>query len=79
METELHDMCKKCGNELEVVQCWQCGGDGVNGHDCGEDTCSCRNPKENVTCDVCDGKGSWTRCYSCNPMSRDELRDAAYG
>lgn len=45
----------------EYVQCWQCGGEGVYGHECGEDTCCCRYPHENVVCDVCGGKGYWKR------------------
>ena len=43
--------------EWEV--CWECGGEGVNGHDCGEDCCPCLEPEENMTCQTCDGKGGW--------------------
>lgn len=43
------------------VECWQCGGEGSDGHDCGEDTCCCLWPEDNVTCDICLGKGGWYR------------------
>lgn len=41
------------------VVCETCGGEGVNGHDCGEDTCCCLQPEENVSCQTCDGEGGW--------------------
>jgi hypothetical protein len=41
------------------VRCWQCGGEGVSGHECGEDTCVCLYPVDNEECDICDGKGYW--------------------
>lgn len=41
------------------VECDSCGGDGVAGHDCGEDTCCCMWPEDNMTCDQCEGKGGW--------------------
>jgi hypothetical protein len=43
------------------VECWQCGGEGTTGHDCGEDCCCCLNPYDNVVCDICHGKGAWMR------------------
>ena len=48
-------------NGNEWVTCWQCGGEGTNGHDCGEDCCCCAWPEDNVTCDICEGKGGWER------------------
>ena len=44
---------------LYRIECWNCGGEGLDGHDCGEDTCCCLEPFENVPCDVCDGLGYW--------------------
>jgi hypothetical protein len=52
--------CKCC--EMDWVQCESCGGDGVSGHDCGEDCCCCLNPEDNIVCDICDGKGGWEAC-----------------
>lgn len=40
-----------------MTECDDCGGTGFNGHDCGEDTCCCLNPEENVECGRCDGEG----------------------
>lgn len=44
--------------------CWKCGGEGFSHHDCGEDTCCCFMPEDNVCCDICEGKGGW---FSKNP------------
>jgi hypothetical protein len=44
-------------SEMVTVQCWQCGGEGTTGHDCGEDCCCCLNPYDNVRCDICGGRG----------------------
>ena len=39
------------------VECWDCGGEGVTHHDCGEDTCCCLSPEDNVACETCGGRG----------------------
>ena len=57
--------CKKCGSDVDWHECDQCE-DGYSGHDCGEDTCCCRNPLPNVVCDVCDGKAGWYVCPGCD-------------
>ena len=41
------------------IDCWNCGGEGYSHHDCGEDTCCCLYPEDNVRCDVCNGRGGW--------------------
>lgn len=43
----------------EWRECWNCGGEGVSHHDCGEDTCCCFMPEDNVQCDICGGNGGW--------------------
>ncbi len=43
----------------EYVECWQCGGEGVYGHDCGEDCCACLRPDDNAPCEICEGLGGW--------------------
>ena len=40
-------------------ECWECGGSGYSGHDCGEDCCACLEPEENVVCTQCHGEGGW--------------------
>lgn len=42
---------------VEYESCADCDGTGVNGHDCGEDTCCCLYPEDNVSCDYCQGAG----------------------
>ena len=49
-------------------RCWDCGGDCVVGHDCGEDTCCCLDPEDNLVCQTCDGAGGWhTDADESNP------------
>lgn len=57
----------QCGEEKEYRECWNCGGDGTDGHDCGEDTCCCFVPEDNATCDICRGEGGFLVCPSCYP------------
>ncbi|HKQ24135.1 MAG TPA: hypothetical protein VJT81_06800 [Burkholderiales bacterium] len=66
------DLCPLHG-EKHWVECWQCGGDGVYGHDCGEDVCCCLYPEENERCDICRGKGGWRKCTSCHPEAPEDL------
>ena len=60
----------------EWCECWNCGGEGLTGHDCGEDCCVCLHPEDNVRCDICRGKGGWYRCYTCVPLTEEEAADA---
>jgi len=57
---ELCPRCQCCS--YGWVRCDACGGEGVSGHDCGEDTCCCLYPEDNVTCDICDGQGGLNEC-----------------
>ena len=41
------------------VVCPSCGGEGVLGHECGDDCCACADPEDNLTCDTCNGEGGW--------------------
>ena len=56
--------CARCGSTADWCECWECGGDGVSGHDCGEDCCCCADPEDNIRCDVCNGQGGWYACLS---------------
>lgn len=61
--TEGDIACNRCHCCTMVdVECPNCGGTGLDGHDCGEDCCSCIDPEENVKCAVCKGKGGWMEC-----------------
>lgn len=59
-------LCKKCGSTVYWEKCPNCDDYGYSHHDCGEDTCCCLNPENNVPCDWCDGKGGWYKCLSCD-------------
>lgn len=65
-EIDFDDSCEKCGCSLQVETCWQCGGAG-GWHDCGDDTCCCLNPDEDLNdeCDICNGKGEYSFCPKC--------------
>jgi hypothetical protein len=54
--------CQHCGWELERELCDQCDGEGLYGHDCGEDCCPCLDPEDNEPCDLCGGEGGWWVC-----------------
>lgn len=56
--------CARCGSSCDWVECWDCGGDGVCDHDCGDDTCCCLHPEPNVACSTCRGRGGWQSCLS---------------
>jgi hypothetical protein len=56
--------CARCGSSVERVECENCRGEGVDGHECGEDVCCCLDPEPNVTCDYCRGEGGWWQCLS---------------
>ena len=45
----------------EVVDCWNCGGEGEIEY-CPEDTCTCLDPPcMTCKCEICHGKGGWKR------------------
>jgi hypothetical protein len=54
-------ICDTCGTLLEWEDCEYCC-DGYAGHDCGEDSCCCEFPDDNVLCDVCRGDAGWWSC-----------------
>lgn len=56
--------CARCGSSMMWEDCSTCGGEGVSGHECGEDTCCCRYLEDNVPCGICDGDGGWYLCIS---------------
>lgn len=70
LREELCPICECCS--LSNESCDTCGGDGVSGHECGEDTCCCLDPEDNVTCDICNGEGGWLTCIGgCNFLTME--------
>lgn len=65
MSHSITPICPVCKFDREWEECKYCGGEGVDGHDCGEDTaCACL--EDNLICDTCDGAGGcWYGC-KCN-------------
>lgn len=57
--------CEAAGHWVDWRTCWDCGGEMFSYHDCGEDTCCCLYPEDNVPCDTCDGEGGWWQCRTC--------------
>jgi hypothetical protein len=58
--------CGDCGEGMFWVECSYCD-EGYSDHDCGEDTCCCLDPEDNVRCDICRGKCGWYICARCTP------------
>ena len=55
--------CARCGSSTVFDVCERCAGEGLDGHDCGEDTCCCADPEDNVDCPDCGGScGTWRCC-----------------
>ncbi len=54
--------CPICGDVMECVECPDCGGEGFDGHDCGDDCCACADPELNVPCQTCSGSGDYLEC-----------------
>lgn len=72
--------CARCGSSMMWAECENCGGEGLDGHDCGEDCCCCLDPEPNQRCDYCRGSGGHWECMSsprfctANPLTgRDEI------
>lgn len=65
--------CAVCGAELEWTDCWHCLGDEAF-HDCGEDTCCCADPDDdlNEQCQECNGQGGYLEC-PCLPHSNEQM------
>lgn len=72
--------CEECGEPPEKCRCAEfagepdedcpnCGGTGYSYHNCGEDTCCCLEPEDNVVCDWCRGSG---RCGPPRTEREDE-------
>jgi hypothetical protein len=70
--------CGVCLCDVEFIECEQCGGEGVDGHGCGDDICVCLNPIDNIECDTCDGHGGWWYCDTCK-KSTNILKKAIPG
>lgn len=75
--------CARCGSSVDWEPCDECE-DGYDGHDCGEDTCCCLDPEENVVCQYCHGRCGRHRCMSspewceANPLEfRDQFERGA--
>lgn len=56
--------CGRCGSSIVFEDCPNCGGVGFTGHDCGEDSCCCLDPEENLACEICRGTGTFSTCLS---------------
>jgi len=66
--------CKGCGDEMYWTDCWNCDEDGYSHHECGEDTCVCLYPENNVTCEFCEGKGGYYICI--NSKCKNYVKDS---
>ena len=51
---EIDCQCARCGSSIATEDC----------DFCGEDTCCCLYPDDNLVCDYCRGTGVWRICLS---------------
>lgn len=56
---EFCPVCNCCNLNWKI--CSYCE-DGFSHHDCGEDSCCCLEPYNNIECDNCKGNGGWFIC-----------------
>jgi hypothetical protein len=77
---EIDCQCARCGSSAGSEECAECGGEGLDGHDCGDDCCCCLHPEDNVPCQYCRGNGVYHFCLSsaewceANPLpGREEV------
>jgi hypothetical protein len=63
-DLEIDCQCARCGSSASSEECLDCGGDGVDGHDCGDDCCCCLHPEDNMECQYCRGQGVYHVCLS---------------
>ena len=74
-------LCPRCSKDRPCCQivwekCQDCGGDGYVDHDCGDDTCCCYMPEDNVECSSCRGNGGWWECMGRCDKSGSHKREA---
>lgn len=63
--------CGRCGSSIDWVDCELCGGEGYSEHDCGDDTCCCLEPENNLACASCGGAGGFNTCLSSREWCDD--------
>jgi hypothetical protein len=68
----MSNYCATHQREKLAVDCPNCGGEGVSHHDCGDDCCVCLDAEDNVTCDICRGRGSLVLCPTCAPSAFED-------
>lgn len=55
-------LCARCGGDTQWADCPNCDEFGYSHHNCGEDSCCCLYPENNVVCDWCGGTGGRLHC-----------------
>lgn len=63
--------CKKCGNELEWVDCWMIDCE-EGSYDLYEEDPIFYSPGDVGVCEECGGKGGWLVCQNCESSASNE-------
>ena len=66
------DMQKCEHNTKSWIECLKCDSQGYTHHECGDDTCACKYPSNNIVCDICDEKTGWWKCEGCGKFLQGE-------
>lgn len=53
--------CGECKGPMHWEECWTGCNDGGY-HDCGDDSCCCLEPEDDMVCDECHGNGGYWVC-----------------
>lgn len=62
-EYDTEPLCEHCGQELEYIECDQCGGEGYFDWETLQfDDPLWYDPDDTERCGQCDGKGGWHWC-----------------
>jgi len=72
-------VCKDCGQELDYIECDQCGGEGFfDGEQLMEEDPLWYDVDDTEDCEQCAGKGGWHWCTNRECPGKAEATDVTH-